>query len=429
RRPRRAAASGAPTPAAEPPGVSFLQTLATGFRSVSGQRMRSLLTALGILIGVAAVILTVGIGLGARQSITGRITALGTNLITVTPGSTTGAGGVRSGLGAASTLTVADARALDDQSVAPDVIAVAPVVQRSASIVAGAQNWTAPATGSTPGWLIANNRTMTSGTFFTDTDVAAHAHVAVLGATTAQKLFPNQDPIGRVVAIQRLPFKVIGVLNLVGGQGFSNPDDQAVVPLTTAQSELISGGSLTTVQRILLSAPTRDAIGAAYQEVNTLLLQTHHVDASSADFSITTQETILSTVDSVTGALTLLLAGVAGISLLVGGIGVMNIMLVSVTERISEIGLRKALGARRGDILRQFLFEAATLSAIGGLLGVCLGLLCTTLLSAFTPLTALFSPSAALLGLLIASTIGVAFGVFPAIRAARLAPIEALRSA
>jgi putative ABC transport system permease protein len=410
--------------------VSFLQTLATGFRSVSGQRMRSLLTALGILIGVAAVILTVGIGLGARQSITGRITALGTNLITVTPGSTTGAGGVRSGLGAASTLTVADARALDDQSVAPDVIAVAPVVQRSASLVAGAQNWTAPATGSTPGWLVANNRTMTSGTFFTDADVAAHAHVTVLGATTAQKLFPNQDPVGRVVAIQRLPFKVIGVLNLVGGQGFSNPDDQAVVPLTTAQSELISGGSLTTVQRILLSAPTRDAIGAAYQEVNTLLLQTHHVgNASSADFSITTQETILSTVDSVTGALTLLLAGVAGISLLVGGIGVMNIMLVSVTERISEIGLRKALGARRGDILRQFLFEAATLSAIGGLLGVCLGLLCTTLLSAFTPLTALFSPSAALLGLLIASTIGVAFGVFPAIRAARLAPIEALRSA
>jgi putative ABC transport system permease protein len=378
--------------------MSFLQTLATGFRSVSGQRMRSLLTALGILIGVAAVILTVGIGLGARQSITGRITALGTNLITVTPGSTTGAGGVRTGLGAASTLTVADARALDDQSVAPDVIAVAPVVQRTASIVAGAQNWTAPAIGSTPGWLVASNRTMTSGSFFTDTDVAAHAHVAVL--------------------------------NLVGGQGFNNPDDQAVVPLTTAQSELISGGSLTTVQRILLSAPTRDAIGAAYQEVNALLLQTHHVgNASSADFSITTQETILTTVDSVTGALTLLLAGVAGISLLVGGIGVMNIMLVSVTERISEIGLRKALGARRGDILRQFLFEAATLSAIGGLLGVCLGLLCTTLLSAFTPLTALFSPSAALLGLLIASSIGVAFGVFPAIRAARLAPIEALRSA
>jgi putative ABC transport system permease protein len=410
--------------------MSFLQTLATGFRSVSGQRMRSLLTALGILIGVAAVILTVGIGLGARQSITGRITALGTNLITVTPGSTTGAGGVRAGLGAASTLTVEDANALNDPSVAPDVIAVAPVVQRIASMIAGPQNWTAAASGSTPGWLVANNRTMTSGSFFTAADVTAHAHVAVLGATTAQKLFPNQSPLGQIVSIQHLPFKVIGVLNVVGGQGFSNPDDQAVVPLTTAQSQLIAGGSLTTVSRILLSAPTRDAIGAAYEEVDNLLLQTHHIgNASSADFSITTQETILSTVDSVTGALTLLLAGVAAISLLVGGIGVMNIMLVSVTERIAEIGLRKAVGARRGDILRQFLIEAATLSAIGGLLGVAVGLLCTTLLSNLTPLTALFSPSAAIAGVVIAAAIGVVFGVFPAMRAARLAPIEALRSA
>jgi putative ABC transport system permease protein len=410
--------------------VSFYQTLATGLRSVGAQRMRSLLTALGILIGVAAVILTVGIGLGARQSITGRIQALGTNLITVTPGSTTGVGGVRAGLGAASTLTVADASALNDPSVAPDLIAVAPVVQRVGSMVAGSQNWTAPVTGSTVGWMVANNRTMITGSFFTAADVSEHAHVAVLGATTAQKLWPGQDPIGRIVSIQHVPFKVLGTLNVVGSQGFNNPDDQAVVPLTTAQSELIAGGSLTTVQRILASAPTREAIGPAYYEVDNLLLQTHHISSpSDADFTITTQETILSTVDSVTGALTLLLAGVAGISLLVGGIGVMNIMLVSVTERIAEIGLRKALGARRGDILRQFLVEAATLSAIGGVLGVGLGLLCTFLLSSLTPLTALFSPPAALLGLVIAAAIGVAFGVFPAMRAARLAPIEALRSA
>jgi putative ABC transport system permease protein len=271
---------------------------------------------------------------------------------------------------------------------------------------------------------------MITGSFFTAADVSEHAHVAVLGATTAQKLWPGQDPIGRVVSIQHVPFKVLGTLNVVGSQGFNNPDDQAVVPLTTAQSELIAGGSLTTVQRILASAPTREAIGPAYYEVDNLLLQTHHISSpSDADFTITTQETILSTVDSVTGALTLLLAGVAGISLLVGGIGVMNIMLVSVTERIAEIGLRKALGARRGDILRQFLVEAATLSAIGGVLGVGLGLLCTFLLSSLTPLTALFSPPAALLGLVIAAAIGVAFGVFPAMRAARLAPIEALRSA
>ena len=410
--------------------MSFFQTVATGFRSVSGQRLRSLLTALGILIGVAAVILTVGIGLGARQYVTGRITALGTNLITVVPGSTTGAGGVRAGLGAASTLTVSDALALEDHSVAPDVIAVAPVVQRIAPMVAGAQNWTAAVSGSTPGWLVANNRTVTSGNFFTDADVSAHAHVAVLGATTAQKLFGSRSPIGQVVAVQHVPFQVIGTLSVVGGQGFNNPDDQVVVPLTTAQSELIAGGSLTTVQRILASAPTREAIGAAYEEVDNLLLQTHHIGSpSAADFQISTQETILSTADALTGALTLLLAGVAGISLLVGGIGVMNIMLVSVTERISEIGLRKAVGARRGDILRQFLIEAATLSAFGGLLGVLVGLVCTILLSNLTPMTALFSPAAAVGGVVIAAAIGVGFGVFPAMRAARLAPIEALRAA
>jgi putative ABC transport system permease protein len=410
--------------------MSLFQTIATGFRSVSSQRLRSLLTALGILIGVAAVILTVGIGLGARQYVTNRITALGTNLITVVPGSVTGVGGVRQGLGAASTLTVSDADALEDHSVAPDVIAVAPVVQRVAPMVAGSQNWTTSVSGSTPGWLIANNRTVTSGTFFTDADVSAHAHVAVLGATTAQKLFGNQSPIGQIVAVQHVPFQVIGTLSVVGGQGFNNPDDQVVVPLTTAQSELIAGGSLTTVQRILASAPTRDAIGAAYEEVDNLLLQTHHIGSpSQADFQITTQETILSTADALTGALTLLLAGVAGISLLVGGIGVMNIMLVSVTERISEIGLRKALGARRGDILRQFLIEAATLSAFGGLLGVLVGLVCTILLSNLTPMTALFSPAAAVGGVIIAAAIGVGFGVFPAMRAARLAPIEALRAA
>ena len=391
--------------------------------------MRSLLTALGILIGVAAVILTVGIGLGARQTITARIMALGTNLITVVPGSVT-SGGVRAGLGASTTLTVDDARALGDPAVAPDLIAVSPVVQRATAMVAGSVNWTAPTTGSTPGWLVTNNRTMTAGTFFTDSDVAAHAHVAVLGQITAEKLFGAGSPLGRVVVIQHLPFTVIGTLNVVGGQGFNNPDDQAVIPLTTAQAQLVQGGSLTSVQRILASAPTRDAIGAAYQEVDNLLLQTHHIrDPVNADFTISTQETILSTVDSVTGALTLLLAGVAGISLLVGGIGVMNIMLVSVTERIAEIGLRKAVGARRGDILRQFLVEAATLSALGGLMGVGFGLLVTTLLSHLTPLTALFSPAAAALGVFIAAMIGVGFGVFPAMRAARLAPIEALRSA
>jgi putative ABC transport system permease protein len=410
--------------------VSLFQTVLSGLNAVASRRMRSLLTSLGILIGVGAVIITVGIGLGTRSTIASRISRLGTNLITVTPGSVT-SGGVRSGLGNATTLTMDDARAIQDPSVAPDVQAVAPVVSRSGvTMTAGAQTWTTGVTGSTGGWLVANAREMQSGTFLTDADVRSHAQVAVLGPTTAQDLFPNGDALGGLVDIQHVPFRVVGILTPRGAQGLFNPDDLAVVPITSAQAELISGGSLTSVQRILISAASRDGIGPAAEEVNNLLMRTHRIaDPSQADFTITTQESILATLDATSTALTLLLAGVAGISLLVGGIGVMNIMLVSVTERIAEIGLRKALGATRGDILRQFLFEAATLSAAGGVLGIGLGLASTMLLNHFTSLLTVFSPPAALVALLIAAGIGLVFGVFPAVRAARLAPIEALRAA
>jgi putative ABC transport system permease protein len=410
--------------------VTLFQTVMSGLQAVAARRMRSLLTSLGILIGVGAVIITVGIGLGTRTTIAAGISRLGTNLITVTPGSVT-TGGVRTGLGNATTLTMDDAAALQNPAVAPDVSAVAPVVSRAtATMTAGSQNWTAGVTGSTGGWLTANARVIDSGAFFTDSDVKSHAQVAVLGPTTAAKLFPAGDALGNLITIQHVPFRVVGILVPRGAQGLFNPDDLAVVPVTTAQGELIAGGSLTSVQRILISATSRDSIGAAYQEVNDLLMQTHHItDASQADFTITTQESILQTLDSTSTALTLLLAGVAGISLLVGGIGVMNIMLVSVTERISEIGLRKALGATRGDILRQFLIEASALSAAGGVLGIGLGAFATLLLDHFTSLLAVFSPPAAMVALIIAAGIGLVFGVFPAMRAARLAPIEALRAA
>jgi putative ABC transport system permease protein len=410
--------------------VSMFQTVLSGLNAVVSHRMRSLLTSLGILIGVGAVIITVGIGLGTRSTIASRISRLGTNLITVTPGSVT-SGGVRTGLGNATTLTMDDASAIANPSVAPDVQAVAPVVSRSAvTMTAGAQTWTTSVTGSTSGWLVANARDMETGSFLDDADVRSHAQVAVLGPTTALNLFPNGGALGGLVNIQHVPFRVIGILAPRGAQGLFNPDDLAVVPITSAQSELISGGSLTSVQRILISASSRDAIGPATEEVSNLLMRTHGIsDPSQADFTITTQESILATLDATSTALTLLLAGVAGISLLVGGIGVMNIMLVSVTERIAEIGLRKALGATRGDILRQFLIEAATLSAAGGVLGIGLGLTSTFLLNHFTSLLTVFSPQAALTALLIAAGIGLVFGVFPAVRAARLAPIEALRAA
>jgi putative ABC transport system permease protein len=408
--------------------MTLLQTVITGLRAVSSNRLRSLLTALGILIGVGALIITVGIGLGTRTSIGSRISRLGTNLITVTPGSVT-TGGVRAGLGASTTLTMDDARALQDRSVAPDIAGVSPVVSRSNVIMAaGAQTWTSSVTGSTPDWLLTNARFLDSGSFFTNADVNDQAQVAVLGPTTAQNLFPGGNALGGTVDIQSIPFRVIGILQAKGAQGLNNPDDLAIVPISAAQSELISGGSLTSVQRILISATSRDTIDAATQEVDDLLLQTHRItDPSQADFSITTQASILSTLDATSTALTLLLAGVAGISLLVGGIGVMNIMLVSVTERIAEIGLRKALGAKRSDILRQFLIEAASLSAAGGVLGVGLGAASSFALNHFTSLITVFSPSVALIGMVIAASIGVVFGVLPAVRAARMEPIVALR--
>jgi putative ABC transport system permease protein len=409
--------------------VSGLQTFVSGLRAIADHRMRSLLTSLGILIGVCAVIITVGIGLGTRTTIAARISRLGTNLITVTPGSTTN-GGVRTGLGTQTTLTLADSAALTNRSVVPDVAAVAPVVTRAgAALVAGSQNWSTTVTGSTPDWLLANAREMQSGDFITTADVRTSGHVVVLGPTTAQNLFPGGNAIGRLVNIQHVPFRVIGVLVPRGAQGLYNPDDVAVVPLTTAQAQLVSGGSLTTVQRILLSAASRDTIDMASQEVSNLLMMTHRIsDPSQADFTITTQQSILDALDATSTALTLLLAGVAGISLLVGGIGVMNIMLVSVTERVAEIGLRKAVGATRNDILRQFLIEAACLGTAGGLLGVALGGACTILLNHYTALLTVFAPAAAFAALLIASGIGLVFGVFPAVRAARLTPIDALRT-
>jgi putative ABC transport system permease protein len=409
--------------------VSGLQTFVSGIRAIADHRMRSLLTSLGILIGVGAVIITVGIGLGTRTTIAARISRLGTNLITVTPGSVT-AGGVKSGLGTQTTLTVGDSSALTNRSVVPDVMAVAPVVTRAgAALVAGSNNWSTTVTGSTPDWLPANAREMQSGDFITEADVKSSGHVVVLGPTTAQNLFPGGGAIGRLISIQHVPFRVVGVLVPRGAQGLYNPDDVAVVPLTTAQAQLISGGSLTTVQRILISATSRDTIDMASEEVNNLLMMTHRIsNPGQADFTITTQQSILDALDATSTALTLLLAGVAGISLLVGGIGVMNIMLVSVTERVAEIGLRKAVGATRNDILRQFLIEAASLGAAGGMLGVLLGLLSTILINHYTSLLTVFAPAAALVALIIASGIGLVFGVFPAVRAARLTPIDALRT-
>jgi len=413
--------------------VNLVETFRTGLEAVVSHRMRSTLTVLGIMIGITAVILTVGLGEGAQQQVGSEISALGSNLLTVTPGSTTTSSGIRGGFGSASTLTVGDAAALTSKVVAPDVNAVAPATSSSESLVAGTSNWTTSVVGTDPSWLTVRGRSMTEGRFIVSHDVATRAEVVVLGATTAQELFGFRDPVGQSVDIAGQPMSVIGVLNTVGSSSSSstvaNPDDQAVVPLTTASALLFGGSSRNSVSQILIQATSSGTLSAAYQESDAELLSLHRITTTSgADFTITSEQQILSTATSVDRTLTVLLGGIAGISLLVGGIGVMNIMLVSVTERIREIGLRKALGATPRVIRRQFLVEASVLGTVGGVLGALLGIVGALVLPHLISNPITVSPVAAVGAIAIAIAIGIVFGVYPAGRAAKLPPIDALRS-
>ena len=408
--------------------MNWLETLRTSVDAIRSHRLRSGLTMLGILIGIAAVILTVGLGEGAQAQVSAAINSLGTNLLVVSPGSAT-TSGVRGGAGSAATLTVDDANALSSRTVAPDVAAVAPATSQGSTLEAGSTTWTTSVVGTTPDWLSVRARTLSEGRFLTASDVSAEAAVTVLGATTAQQLFGSADAVGRTVDIGNTPFTVIGVLASAGASAAQNQDDQAVVPISTAADRLIGGQTRTSVQQIYVEAASSDSLSAAYQEANAELLNLHHItNPTAADFTINSQQSLLSTATSVSRTLTVLLGGIAAISLLVGGIGVMNIMLVSVTERIREIGLRKAIGASPTVIRRQFLVEAALLGFAGGLFGVLLGIVGALLLPHVIGTSIAVSPAATIGAIVVAICIGMAFGVYPASRAARLAPIDALRS-
>jgi putative ABC transport system permease protein len=408
--------------------MSWAEVLRTGWEAVRLHRMRSALTMLGILIGVGAVILTVGLGEGAQAKVSSQINALGSNLLIVAPGSTT-TGGVRGGFGSASTLTTADADALQSRDVAPDIKAVAPTTSRSEAMTAGTSSWTTPVVGTMPDWLSVRARSVSVGRFLSGEDVATHAAVTVLASTTAQELFGARDAVGQTVTVAGVPMTVVGVLTSAGSSASTNEDDQALVPITTAADRITGGTSRDSVQDIYLEATSGHTLSAAYQEAQYELLSLHHItNPADADFSITSQQTILSTATSVDRTLTVLLGGIAGVSLLVGGIGVMNIMLVSVTERIREIGLRKALGATPRVIRRQFLVEASVLGLAGGLLGAALGLVGAGVLPPLLSDPISVSPAVTVGAVAVAILIGVVFGVYPASRAARLAPIEALRS-
>jgi putative ABC transport system permease protein len=408
--------------------MSWRVTLRTALEAILSRRMRSSLTMLGILIGIAAVMLTVGLGQGAQAQVRDQINQLGSNLLIVSPGSTTSATGIRGGRGSASTLTMRDSTALASSVVAPDIAKVAPVVTGSQSLTAGTTNWTTNVVGTTPDWLQVRARSLAEGRFFSLAELNSSASVAVLGSTTATELFGGRDALGQTVDINGTTMTVIGILNTAGSSTTTDEDDQALVPQTTYSSRVASSGNAAGISTLYIEAASTDSLSAAYQEATNALLATHGVTAATPDFTISSQQSLLTTATSTDRTLTVLLAGIAAISLLVGGIGVMNIMLVSVTERIREIGLRKAMGATPSAIRRQFLVEASTLGLCGGLLGVILGLVGAQVLPHFLsqPVTI---PAIATIGALgIALIIGIVAGVYPASRAARLAPIDALRS-
>ena len=403
--------------------MGILDIFDIALNSLTRNKVRSFLTMLGIIIGVGAVIAMMAVGTGAQESIKQQIASLGTNVILIFPGSFN-QGGVRSGMGTSATLTVEDLTAIQTQC--PSVAAASPSVRDAGQIVYQEQNWRTSILGVSPEYFQIRSWTVSSGQYFTDADIRGATKVCVIGQTIADNLFKGADPVGSVIRIKKMPFKVVGVLSVKGqsAQG-TDQDDVIIAPYTTVQKKM---AGQTFLGNMLASAVSEAAMSDAQSQITELLRTRHKLQAwEENDFTVRSQTEIATMASSTTQVLTILLASIASISLIVGGIGIMNIMLVSVTERTKEIGIRMAIGATGNNILMQFLIEAVVLSLLGGLIGVMLGVLSSKLISFFAGWTTLVSPMSIILAFAFSAAVGIFFGLYPARKAAQLNPIDALR--
>ena len=406
--------------------TTLLASLRIALRALVVNKMRSALTMLGIIIGVSAVIAMIAVGSGAKQRIEEQIASMGSNLLMVQSGSAT-SGGFRGGAGTVPTLTVDDAKAIETEI--PGVRYVSPSISGVAQVVYGNQNWSTIIQGTAPEMLEIRGWLLSSGRSFTEQELGGAAKVCVLGQTVVDNLFGAIEPVGQIVRIKKIPFMVIGVLSPKGQTTWGqDQDDLIFVPLTTGQKQVFGQTFPGMVRNIAVQAWGPEEIKQAETQINQLLRQRHHIQPGQEnDFSVRNLTELMSSREESANVMSLLLGAIASISLIVGGIGIMNIMLVSVTERTREIGIRIAVGAKSRDILLQFLIESLVLSLMGGILGIGIGILGTVVLSSFTQWPTLFSIQTILLAFLFSGSVGVFFGFYPARKASLLNPIEALR--
>ena len=405
---------------------NFIQALRIALRALRINKMRSFLTMLGIIIGIAAVIAMMAVGSGASYVISQQIASIGSNILLVIPGSTTSSG-IRTGSGGVQTLTYDDSRAIQHEC--PSVEMASGTVRGSGQVVYGNQNWSTLLMGATPELFTIREWPVVLGRTITTSDVDSAAKVCILGQTVAQTLFGGEDPIGKMVRIKKVPFTVVGILERKGQspQG-TDQDDVIFIPLRTAQRKLVGSQFPNTVGAILVKAKSEELLPKAEEEIRELLNQRHRITGGKEpDFTVRNLSEILAVAEQSSRAMSLLLGAVASISLIVGGIGIMNIMLVSVTERTREIGIRMAIGAKKNDILMQFLTEAVLLTVMGGLIGIALGAGGATVVSRILSWPTLISPLSITVAVLFSGAVGIFFGFYPARKAAGLNPIEALR--